>query len=138
MSGRKSYRELRERVRSDPERRKRIEGISEAYDVLLGLAALREGRGFTQARLASEMGVSQPNVSKIEGKEDLQLSTICNYVAALGGHLEMKAVFPDSTVDFATASLPIHAGGSTDLAHVSEGASPSKSSRKASAEAGGQ
>lgn len=106
MSGRKSYRELRERVRSDPERRKRVEEISEAYDALLGLAALREGRGFTQARLAGEMGVSQPNVSKIEGKEDLKLSTIRNYVAALGGHLEIKAVFPDGTVDFATPTYP--------------------------------
>lgn len=99
MSGRRNYRELRERIRSDPERRKRIEEISEAYDVLLRLATLREARGITQAHLAEELGVSQPNVSKIEGKDDFQLSTLCKYVEALGGQLEMRAVFPDRTID---------------------------------------
>lgn len=101
MSGRKNYRELRDRIRSDPERRKRIEEISKAYDVLLRLADLRESRGATQAELAGQLGVSQPNISKIEGKEDLYLSTIRGYVEALGGHLELKAVFPDQTVNLA-------------------------------------
>lgn len=109
MSGRKNYKELRDRIRSDPERRRRIEEISKAYDALLQLAALREARGFTQARLAGELGVSQPNVSKIEGKEDLQLSTLLSYVAALGGRLEMRAVFPDETVELA---LPVLKDGS--------------------------
>lgn len=101
MSGRKNYRELRDRIRSDPERRKRIEEISKAHDALLMLAALREARGFTQAQLAGKLGVSQPNVSKIEGKEDLYLSTVCGYVEALGGRLELRAIFPDQTVDLA-------------------------------------
>ena len=101
MSGRKNYRELRERVRSDPERRKRIEEAGRAYDALLRLADLRESRGVTQTRLAGRMGVSQPNVSKIEGKQDLYLSTLNGYVAGLGGRLEVRAVFPDETIDLA-------------------------------------
>ena len=102
MSGRKNYRELRERIRSDPERRKRIEEASRAYEVLLRLAELRESCGVTQTQLAERLGVSQPNVSKIEGKDDLYLSTLWNYVAALGGHLEVKAVFPDEILNLLT------------------------------------
>jgi len=98
MSGRRNYRELRERIRSDPERARRVEEISRAYEVLLQLAELREARGVTQTHLAERLGVSQPNISKIEGKEDLYLSTLCYYIAALGGHLEVKAVFEDEDV----------------------------------------
>ena len=104
MSGRRNYKELRERIRSNPARRKRIEEIGDAYDALLRLADLRETRGVTQAQLALTMGVSQPNVSKLEGKEDFYLSTLGSFVEALGGHLEVKAVFPDESVDLA---LPV-------------------------------
>ncbi len=98
MGVRKNYKELRDRIRSDPERAKRVEEISRAYDVILRLTELREARGVTQTHLADRLGVSQPNISKIEGKEDLYLSTLCQYIAALGGHLEVKAVFEDEDV----------------------------------------
>lgn len=101
MSGRKSYRELREKVRATPERRKRVEEIGEAYDALLALGELRESRGLTQAELAREMGVSQPNISKIENNADPRFSTLDSFVRALGGHLEVKAVLPERTIDLA-------------------------------------
>jgi hypothetical protein len=37
-------------------------------------------------------------VSRIEQEEDVYLSTLARYVAALGGHLEVLAVFPEETV----------------------------------------
>ena len=95
MSGRRNFRELRERVVADPERRKRVEELGRAYDAVLALADLREARGVTQAELAGALGVSQPNISKLEGKGDIRLSTLGGYVAALGGRLEVRAVFPD-------------------------------------------
>lgn len=101
MSGHRNYRELRERVRSNPERRRRIEEIGKAYDTLLALVDLREQRGITQVELADTLDVSQPNVSKLERQADPKLSTLSNYVEALGGHLELKAVFPDQTVNLA-------------------------------------
>lgn len=101
MSGRKSYKEIRERVRSSSERRKRVEEIGKAYDTLLALGELRASRGMTQAELARHIGVSQPNISKIEGNADPHLSTLGGYVRALGGHLEVKAVFPERTIDLA-------------------------------------
>jgi hypothetical protein len=37
----------------------------------------------------------------LEHKEDLYLSTLRDYVEALGGRLEIYAVFPDQTVSLA-------------------------------------
>lgn len=57
------------------------------------LAKLRETAGFSQRALADILNVSQPNISRIEGEADLQVSTIYKYVEALGGRLEVRAVF---------------------------------------------
>lgn len=106
MSGRKSFKTLRDRVVADPERRERVEEFGRAYDAVLGLGSLREARGITQAQVAGSLGVSQPNVSKIENKEDVHLSTLHGYVEALGGHLEVNAIFPDQTVSLTLPDEP--------------------------------
>lgn len=95
MSGRNSLDKLREKVERDPVRRERMRQIRESYDALLTLADLRRDRGLTQAELARLLGVSQPNVSKIEHGGEVQLSTLGSYIAALGGRLEVRAVFED-------------------------------------------
>lgn len=59
------------------------------------LARLRETAGVSQRTLAERMDVSQPNISRIEREDDLHLSTLSKYVSALGGHLEIRAVFDD-------------------------------------------
>jgi hypothetical protein len=41
------------------------------------------------------LGVNQGEVSKIEHRTDIYLSTLAGYVEALGGKLEIRAVFPD-------------------------------------------
>ena len=48
---------------SGPKRQERMEEKSKAHDAVLNLAELREGKGLTQAELATRLGVSQPNVS---------------------------------------------------------------------------
>jgi transcriptional regulator with XRE-family HTH domain len=101
VSGHKNFSELRDRVVADPERRARIEKASREYDAVLALADLRESLGVTQTQLANLLEVSQPNVSKLEHKGDVYLSTLSNYVAALGGRLELKAVFPGQSFDLA-------------------------------------
>ena len=45
------------------------------------------------------MNIPQSAVSRMERQKDYRLSTLQRYVAALGGRLEMRAVFPDDTVD---------------------------------------
>ena len=105
MSGRHSFKKLRGKVERDPERQERMEEKRKAYDVLLNLAELREAKGLTQAELAERLGVSQPNVSKLEAAAAspqagaIYLSTLGGYIAALGGHLEVRAVFPEHPED---------------------------------------
>ena len=62
------------------------------------LAELRRKRGISQTQIAGALAVTQPNISRIEQEDDVYLSTLARYVAALGGHLEVLAVFPDETV----------------------------------------
>jgi len=98
MSGRKNFKILSDQLRADPERRAMAEEFDRAIRVALKLANLREARGVTQRQLAQELDVSQAHVSQVEHKEDLYLSTLSRYVAALGGRLEVTAVFPDQTI----------------------------------------
>lgn len=115
MSGHQSFDKLRRRMDADPTRRRRVEKKKRAFDALLDLAELaelRKSQGITQAELAERLGVSQPNVAKIEaagkaacevggpasGKSsaaNIYLSTLAGYVEALGGRLELRATFPE-------------------------------------------
>jgi DNA-binding XRE family transcriptional regulator len=97
VSGRKNFKRLRDEIHANPERWRRVEELEREYDTVLALADLRAQFAATQRQLAEALGVSQPNIAKIEQQHDLLLSTLAAYVNALGGHLELKAVFPDHT-----------------------------------------
>jgi len=64
----------------------------------IDLADLRRGRGVTQDALAASLNVRQAAVSKLEGRDDLLLSTLAAYVRALGGTLEVVARFGDHVI----------------------------------------
>jgi DNA-binding XRE family transcriptional regulator len=53
------------------------------------LPALRRGLGFTQVKLADRVGMSQSDLSKLERRRDVRLSTLRAYAVALGGRLRM-------------------------------------------------
>ena len=61
----------------------------------LGLANIRTSRRVTQVELAARLGRSQGNISELERRSDVYLSSLREYVAALGGDLEISAVFGD-------------------------------------------
>jgi predicted transcriptional regulator len=89
---------LSEAAKQDPERRARIETQKQALVDALALSQLRESRHLTQQQLADELNVSQANISRLERQDDLYLSTLSRYVEALGGRLEVVAVFDDEVV----------------------------------------
>ena len=62
------------------------------------LDELRKASEMTQAKLAETLGVNQGEISKIEHRTDLYLSTLADYIEALGGRLEIRAVFSDREV----------------------------------------
>lgn len=76
----------------------RVETYRRLLDAEIRLNDLRRKRGLSQAEVAEALEVSQPNVSRIEQEDDVYLSTLARYVAALGGRLEVNAVFPEETV----------------------------------------
>jgi DNA-binding Xre family transcriptional regulator len=55
----------------------------------IGLAALRRELGLTQVEVANRAGMSQSDLSKLERRRDVRLSTLRSCVAALGGRLRL-------------------------------------------------
>jgi len=98
MSGHKPWSEISAKVRADPERRARIEQREQAILAELTIAQLREVRGTTQANIAERMNVTQSNVSHFERNPNIFLRSLADYVEALGGRLEVRAIFPDQDV----------------------------------------
>jgi DNA-binding XRE family transcriptional regulator len=56
---------------------------------------LRKARHMTQVELAKSLGVKQEQISRIEQRSDMHLSTLRRHVEAMGGELILTAKFPD-------------------------------------------
>ncbi len=79
-----------------PEQRAHVEArAAELVEEELTLRDLRHAQHLTQERMAELMGVEQENVSRLERRADLLLSTLSSYVAAMGGKLRLVAEFPN-------------------------------------------
>jgi transcriptional regulator with XRE-family HTH domain len=77
------------------------EDIAREHEIIaaeLRLAAVRRKRKKSQATVAKKLRVSQSNVSQFERGGDPRLSTVADYIGALGGKLEVRAVFDDETL----------------------------------------
>ena len=85
-------------AKMSPEARKRADAKYRSLVQEMALDELRAARELTQQQLARTLGVNQPAVSRIEGKADMYVSTLANFVKAMGGKLEIRAVFPDGEV----------------------------------------
>jgi transcriptional regulator len=59
------------------------------------LADLRRARELSQVELAKKIGTTQPEISKIESRADMYVSTLRKYIEAAGGRLEIVAYFND-------------------------------------------
>jgi transcriptional regulator with XRE-family HTH domain len=61
----------------------------------MALEGLRGAKQLTQTDMAEMLDVPQSSISRIERRADMYLSTLRDYVHALGGELRIHAVFPD-------------------------------------------
>lgn len=65
----------------------------------LTLVDMRELLGLTQVQVAIALSIKQPSVQRIEKRGDnVQVDTIAKHIQAMGGRLEMSAVFDDMEV----------------------------------------
>ncbi len=91
-----NFRQLIEAI--PPARREGIEQRFQESLASMPLDALRKAREMTQLQLSEALGAHQSEVSKIEHRADICVSTLVDYIEALGGHLEIRAVFPDREI----------------------------------------
>ena len=78
-----------------PERRERVDArYRELKQEVEGLRELREIAGKAQLDVAAALHIKQPSVSKIEKQTDMYLSTLRNYIEAVGGKLELTVKLP--------------------------------------------
>lgn len=73
------------------------------------LAALRTQRGLTQAALAARIGISQSDLSKLERRTDVKVSTLRTYATALG-----YALFLECCDDTGCRRVELRDPGSSD------------------------
>lgn len=59
------------------------------------LRDLRKAQELTQVQLAKTLGIGQEQISRLEQKSDMLLSTLASYVQAMGGNLRLVAEFPN-------------------------------------------
>jgi len=59
------------------------------------LQDLRKAMKKTQSAVARRLKIKQENVSRLESRSDLLISTLEQYVSALGGELHFVAEFPN-------------------------------------------
>ncbi|MFN0089161.1 MAG: helix-turn-helix domain-containing protein [Acidimicrobiales bacterium] len=66
---------------------------------------LRHSEALSQAAVAGRLEITQSAVSKLEHAEDVRVSTLRDYLEALGARLALVAVFDEDN-----RRVPVHLG----------------------------
>ncbi len=93
----RNFKTLREKM--SPEARERSSRLAAKYRSQMPLDELREAREMTQQHLARILKINQAAVSKMERRTDMYVSTLQDFVQAMGGELKITASFPEGTVE---------------------------------------
>jgi transcriptional regulator with XRE-family HTH domain len=94
----RKWREFRKQRSAEREGRIEKRISRESARINYSLAQLRTARNYTQAQLADVLDRPQNAVSKVEHRVDVYISTLRSYIEAMGGRLEIRAMFPDAEV----------------------------------------
>ncbi len=77
------------------ESQKRVRAkAKEEIKVYKSLQAFRKVIGLTQEELAGKLSLKQTNISQLESRSDMHISTLRRYVEALGCELEINIRIP--------------------------------------------
>jgi DNA-binding transcriptional regulator YiaG len=81
-----------------PTRKKKIKArTKELIAEEMALRDIRKSRALTQEQVAKRLGGKQVYVSRLESRSDVKVSTLRDYVHALGGELQMMVTFPEGS-----------------------------------------
>jgi DNA-binding transcriptional regulator YiaG len=102
---RTKFSELRKQVDARPGSAKRLAAKRAETLEEMRLYELRHGEAISQAELAGRLEVTQGAISKLESSDDVRVSTLRQYLEAIGARLELVAVFDDDN-----RRIPVHLG----------------------------
>ncbi len=102
---RTKFSELRDTVEAKPDASERLAALRADTLEEIRLYDLRHGEAISQVELAGRLDVTQGAISKLEHSEDVRVSTLRQYLEALGARLELVAVFDDDA-----RRVPVHLG----------------------------
>ena len=92
----RNFRMLQERM--DPAQRADNSRLVREGLQRMALDELRGARKLTQVDMAEMLDLPQSSISRLEQRADMYVSTLRNYIQAMGGVLQIRAIFPDSGV----------------------------------------
>jgi ribosome-binding protein aMBF1 (putative translation factor) len=98
----KSFSDLRKKM--SPEAQKLVKEKTKHMLQELTLQELRAAREMSQEKLAHILATKQANISRIERRTDMYVSTLRSYIEAMGGQLEILARFPEGTIEISQFS----------------------------------
>lgn len=93
----KTWKSLKQ-SRLSPEAQARVRARVDANLEELTLKAMRQELALTQAEVGRSAEMTQSELSRLESRTDHLTSTLRRYVEALGGKLEITAVFGERRV----------------------------------------
>ena len=85
-------------AKMSPKARRRSEAKANRMIREMALDELRQARQMTQEQLAAQLKVRQPAIAKLERRADMYLSTLRSVIKAMGGELDVRAIFPDGSI----------------------------------------
>ena len=107
---------LRDRILADPAANAAYERASEEIEHhQASLAKVRKLRALAQATVGEAMGMDQSEISRLERRTDLLLSTLRRFVNATGGELHLVASYPDGDVELLIGTSPTDDSGARPL-----------------------
>lgn len=80
------------------------------------LAEVRMARGLSQAAVGEHLGMNQSEVSRLERRRDMRLSTLRSFAEAVGGCLRVLLTWPDGSRRVEVAVGGSHRTEPTDVA----------------------
>jgi len=102
---RTKFSELRKNVDARPGAAERLAAKRAETLEEIRLYELRHHEAVSQVELAGRLDVTQGAISKLEHSDDVRVSTLRQYLEALGARLELVAVFDDED-----RRVPVHLG----------------------------
>jgi len=98
MTKTRPWAELAAKIEADPVRRARMAEYGRVFEDVLALTKLRDQLGLPEYPVNQEPDDVSPELGRVGNEEDPYVSARRDYVEALGGRLEINAVFPDGTL----------------------------------------